>query len=330
VIILTEFFLGKRARHGYAVEAAYGTANPATTYSWMGIIQSISPTSKSELFQINAMDDTDSRNVSEYIETLRTYTGSVEFLVQHCRPLLLGYGTDTLTGSDPYVHTFIEGNELKSFTFNFGYQHTTDHAIDYTGCVVNRMDIGCSKGEFMKCTFDFVAQKGVDHAFRSYQTGDACKEYPTVGAGAIRPFMYSDAEVEINGVSYSPETIRMTINNNLLSEPVLNTTNTQRIAEPIPQLREYEASMTLKMATDDLYDLWETGTYAGTDPTITFTRTAVNDFVEFTLEDAVLESAISPYNINDGIVIVELPFKVKKIGIVETNAINVDYDTVET
>ena len=326
---MTEFYLGKRARHGYAVEAAYGTANPATTYSWLGVIQSISPTSKSELFQINAMDDTDSRNVSEYIETLRSYAGSVEFLVQHCRPLLLGYGTDTLTGSSPYVHTFVEGNILKSFTLNFGYQHTTAHAIDYTGCVVNRMDIECSKGEFMKCTLDFVAQTGADHAFRSYQTGDAHKEYPTVGSGSITPYSYSDATVTINGVTYTPETVKMSLNNNLLSEPVLDSSNDKRIAEPIPQLREYEASATIKMATDDLYDLWETGTYATTDPTITFTRTAVSDLVEFTLEDAVLESAISPYNINDGIVIVELPFKVKKIGIVETNAINVDYDDVE-
>jgi hypothetical protein len=274
------------------------------------------------------MNDTDSRNVSDYVETLRSYGGSVEFFVQHCRPLILGYGTDTLTGSGPYVHTFIENNTLKSFTLNFGYQHTIDHAIDYTGCVVNRMDIECSKGEFMKCTLDFVAQTGTDHAFRSYQTEDAFKEYPTVGSGSIRPFMYSDAEVVIDNIPYTPESIRMTLNNNLLSEPVLDSTNNKRIAEPIPQLREYEASMTIKMATSALYDLWESGTYAEHDPTITFTRSA-NDKVEFTLEDAILESAISPYNINDGIVIVELPFKVKKIGIVETNAINVDYSDVE-
>jgi hypothetical protein len=49
----------------------------------------------------------------------------------------------------------------------------------------------------------------------------------------------------------------------------------------------------------------------------------------FTLEDAILESAISPYNISDGVVIVELPFKVRKIGIVETNDMNVDYSTAE-
>jgi len=326
---MTEYYIGKRSRHSYARESVYGTANTATLYSWLGVIQSITPNSKSELMQINAMDDVDSRNVSDYFETLRNYGGSIELYLQHCRALMFAIGSDTLTGASPYVHTLTETDTLPSFTLNFGYQHTTDHAVDYTGCVINKLDINCTKGEFVKATMEFVAQSGTDHAFRSYQTGDAFKKYPSVGGGSITPYSYADATVTINGTTYCPDSIRMSVNNNLLSEPCLNSDNDKRIAEPIPQLREYEASATIKMSTDDLYDIWESGTYAATDPVITFTRTAVSDFVEFTLEDAVLESAISPFNINDGIVLVELPFKVKKIGIVETNAINVDYDTVE-
>ena len=325
---MVEYFIGKRTRHSYALESSYGVANIATNWSWLGVIQSISPSSKSEIMQINGMDDSDTRNVSDYVETLRKYGGSIEFFVQHGRGLNLGYGTDTLTGSSPYTHTFVEGNILKSFDLNFGYQHTTDHAIDYLGCVVNQMSLECSKGEFLKCNLEFIAQDGVDHAFRPYQSGDEGKKYPSVGSGSIRPYSYSDAEVNINGVTYCPENVKMSLNNNLLAEPCLNSDNGMRIAEPIPQLREYEASMTIKIATDNLYDLWETGAYIGTDPTVTFERSS-NDKIVFTLEDAILESAISPYNISDGLVLVELPFKVKKIGIVETNSINVDYDTVE-
>lgn len=324
---MVEYMLGKRTRHSYAIEdVAYGTANDALTYSWMGIVQNISPTSKSEILQINAMDDDDTRNVSDYFETMRTYGGSIEFFVQHCRSFILAIGDDALTGS--YTHTLTETDELPSFDLNFGYAHTSDHSIDYTGCVVNRLNIECTKGEFMKATMEFVAQNGIDHAFRDYQTGDALKKYPTVGSGAIRPYMYSDAAVTINGLTYTPETVKMSVNNNLLSEPVLDSGNDKRIAEPIPQLREYEASMTIKMATDNLYDLWETGAYATTDPVITFAR-AAGDQVVFTLEDAILESAISPFNVSEGIVLIELPFKVRKIGIVETNNMNVDYSIAE-
>ena len=325
---MVEYYLGKRTRHSYALESTYGTANAALDWSWMGIVQQITPTSKSEIMAINAMDDTDSRNVSDYIETLRTYSGSVEFLVQHCRPLSMAIGTDTITGSDPYTHTFVEGNILKSFDLNFGYQHTTDHAVDYTGCVVNRMSLECAKGEFLKCSLEFIAQNGTDHAFRDYQSGDAFKEYPSIGSGSMRPYSYSDASITIDGNTYTPENIKMSVNNNLLSEPVLNASNGKRIAEPIPQLREYEASATIKMATDTLYDLWESGTYASTDPVITFAR-SINDKVVFTLKNAILESAISPFNISEGLVLVELPFKVREIGVIETNSISVDYDDVE-
>ena len=326
---MVEYMLGKRTRHSYAIEdVAYGTANDAATYSWMGIVQSISPSSKSEILQINSMDDVDSRNVSDYYETLRNYGGSIEFFVQHCRPFMLAIGDDTLTGA--YIHTLTETDTLPSFTLNFGYAHTTDHAIDYTGCVVNRLSIECTKGEFMKASMEFVAQNGEDNEFRSYQSGAALKKYSTVGGvDPIRPYMYSDATVTINGTTYCPDSIKMSVNNNLLSEPCLNSGNDKRIAEPIPQLREYEANMTIKMSTDDLYDLWELGAYATTDPVITFARTTGSDQVVFTLEDAILESAISPFNISDGIVLVELPFKVKKIGIVETNSMNVDYSTAE-
>ena len=326
---MTEYYIGKRSRHSYAIEGTYGTRNPSTLYSWLGVIQSITPNSKSEFMQINAMDDVDSRNVSDYYETIRNYGGSIELYLQHCRVLMLAIGDDTLTGSS--IHTLTETNILPSFTFNFGYQHGTDyHAVDYKGCVINRMDISCTKGEFVKCTAEFVAQDGEDHAFRSYQTGDAFKKYSSVGVDSITPYSYADATVTINGVEYCPDTIKMTINNNLLSEPCLNSDNEKRIAQPIPQLREYEASATIKMSTDNLYDLWESGEYATTNPVITFARTAGSDQVVFTLENAILESAISPFNINDGIVLVELPFKVTKISVVETNSIDVDYSTVET
>lgn len=154
------------------------------------------------------------------------------------------------------------------------------------------------------------------------------KKYPSIGAGSILPYHYSNVNVNINGTDYCEvDSIKMSINNNLLSEPVLCADNSKRIAEPIPQLREYDASATVRMNTDAFYDMWETGTYI-TDPVITFAR-SVSDKIVFTLNDAVLESAISPFKITEGVVLVELPFKVTSIGIVETNALAEQYDAEE-
>lgn len=323
---MVEYFLGKRSRFSYAREDAYGTANDAETWSYAPI-QSWTPSSKSEVIPISTMDATDSRNVDTYFESLRTIGGSLEGLVQNFRFCTMAWGTDAnVTGT----HTIGEANDIPSFCMNVAYQHTVDHALDITGCKINRLDLACNKGEFLKFTAEIIGQKSADHAVRAYQTLDAMKYYPTIGSGAVLPYHYSHTEIEINGVNYPVvDAVRMTINNNLLAEPTLDSSNAKRISEPIPQVREYEASFTVRMSNDALYDLWDAGAEIGTDPTVVFARTSPTDQIAFTLEDCVLESAISPYSISEGVVLVELPMKVKKISVIETGALNVDYDTAE-
>ena len=330
---MTEYFLGKRTRFSYAREGAatYGTVPTATTWSYIPV-QSWTPNSKSEVMPINTMDATDSRNVDTYFETLRTIGGSLEGLVQHFRFCAMAWGKDTKTGvSTPWTHTIGELDDIPSFSMNAAYMHTTPHATDITGCKINRLDLACTKGEFLKFTAEIIAQKSVDHAVRAYQTtAPALQYYPSIGDDSILPYHYSHSDININGENYpAVDSVKMSINNNLLAEPTLDSTNTKRIAEPIPQVREYEAAFTVRMATDDLYDIWDAGVEIVTDPTVSFTRTAVSDLITFTLEDCVLESAISPYAISEGVVLVELPMKVKSIGVVEINALDVDYDTEE-
>ncbi len=323
---MAEYFLGKRSRFSYAREVAYGTVNPADDWSYIPV-QSWTPNSKSEVIPINTMNATDSRNVDAYYETLRTIGGSLEGLVQHFRFLTMAWGKDTNVVG---VHTIGELDDIPSFCMNVAYQHTADHALDIAGCKINRLDLNCSKGEFLKFTAEIVGQTSADHVVRAYQSLDAMKYYPSIGTSHILPYHYSQAEITINGTNYPAiNAAKMSINNNLLAEPTLDSDNAKRIAEPIPQVREYGAAFTVKMATDDLYDLWHAGVEIGTDPTVTFARSVGTDQIAFTLEDCVLESAISPYNISEGVVLVELPMKVKKISVVETNALDVDYDAEE-
>jgi len=255
----------------------------------------------------------------------------MEFLLQHARPLTFAWGSDSLASGANEVHTITEASDIPSFSMNVGYQHTTPHAIDFIGCKINRLDLSCTKGEFLKCTAEVIAQTSTDNDFRAYQAAVVTmKKYPSIGSGSILPYHYSHADISINGADYpNVDTVKMTINNNLLAEPILDSANAKRIAEPIPQVREYEAAFTIKMKSDDLYDLWDAGVEIATDPTVTFTRTA-SDKIVFTLVDCVLESAISPYSISEGVVLVELPMKVKQIIPVETNALDVDYTTVES
>jgi len=327
---MVEYFLGKRTRFAYAREAAYGTVNPALTWSYAPT-QSWTPNSKSEVIPISTMNATDSRNVDAYFETLRNIGGSLEGLVQNFRFCSMAWGKDTKTGaSSPWTHTIGELADIPSFCMNAAYQHTADHALDISGCKINRLDLACTKGEFLKFTAEVIGQKSVDHNVRAYQTLAAMKYYPSIGDSSVLPYHYSHAEITIDGENYSAvDSLKMSINNNLLAEPVLDSSNAKRIAEPIPQVREYEAAFTVRMANDVLYDIWDAGPEIDTDPTVVFTRTAATDLITFTLEDCVLESAISPYAISEGVVLVELPMKVEKISVVETNTLDVDYDAEE-
>ena len=328
---MTEYYIGRRTRASFAKEGTYGAASAVSTYGWLGPVQSVTPSSKSDIIQINAMDDADSRDVSDYFETLRTYGFSTEFLLQHARPLYFAWGDDSLASGANEVHTITGANTLPSFTFQAGYNAATPHVKTYAGCMVNKLDISCTKNEFVKCTAEVVAQTSTSGStFKSYQSSNVVmKEYPTIGSGSILPYHYSHADININGDDYCEvDTVKMSINNNLLSEPVLCSDNSKRISEPIPQLREYDASATIRMSSAAFDTMWETGAYLTTDPVFTFARSA-SDKIEFTLNDAILESAISPFTITEGIVLVEVPFKVASIGVVETNALDVVYSDTE-
>lgn len=317
---MVEFYLGKRTQFTYAKEDTYGTV-PVTEGTWGYIpVESVTPSSKSDLVQINTLDSTDSRNVDNYFESLRHYGASIEGLIQHFRFCTMAWGKD----NDVYaadIHTISETTDVQSFSMNFGYQHSTDPDImEYAGCKINKLDFSCTKGEFLKFTAEVVAQKATSGPswHIPYELGGGRKQYTM---DELLPYHYSHSDIELNNVTYcESDSIKMSINNNLLSEPVLCSTNGKRISEQIPQLREYDASATIRMKTPALYDLWETGTTFTTDPVITFTRDRGSgdiDVLTFTLTNTTLESAISPLKISEGIVLVELPMKVEQILVTE-------------
>ena len=320
---MVEFYLGKRTRFSYAHEDTYGEVTTSAT-GWGYIpVESVTPSSKSEIVQINTLDSSDegdSRNVDDYFESLRRYGLSIEGLIQHFRFCTMAWGenNDSLAGD---LHTISESNDIQPFSVNFGYQHSTNPGImEYLGCKINKLDFSCAKGEFLKFTAEVVAQKATaSPSWNSPTTySDGRKQYTME---ELVPYHYSHIDIELNGVGYCEcDAIKMSINNNLLGEPVLCSANEKRISEPVPQLREYDASATVRMDDIALYDLWETGTKFTTDPVITFTRDRGSgdiDVLTFTLANTTLESAISPLKISDGIVLVELPMKVEQINVTE-------------
>ena len=315
---MVEYYIGKRSRFAYGKEVTYGTAPGSSAWGYIPV-DTVTPTSKANIEGINVLDSAPQRNVSSYFETLRTFGATVEGVIQHFAFCTLAWGTDSHVGS---THTITEGTDVPSFSMNFGYEHgSDDHIIELLGSKINKLDISCTKGEFLKFSAEIISQKdATSPSWRSHAANDTTQYYSITD---LTPYHYSGSDIEINGTTYcDAETIKLSINNNLHSEPTLCSTNGKRISESVPQIREYDASVTVRMNTPDLYTLWETDGYFSNDTTFTFT--SGTRVLTFTLNNVRMESAISPFNLTEGIVLVELPLKCTSIGVTEVNTIG-DY-----
>jgi|LGOV01.1.fsa_nt_gb hypothetical protein len=317
---MVEYYLGKRGRFAYGKESTYGGSVSSSEWGFIPI-NNITPTSKSTMEQINTLDETPSRDVSDYFESLRTYGATVEGLIQHFAFCMLAWGDDNYSSPN---HVITGTHDIPSFAMNFGYDKSSgnNHIIEQTGCKVNKLDISCEKGEFLKFNAEVIAQKGTTPtSFRSWYNGASKRHYSIT---EMEPYHYSGSTITINDDVYcATDSIKLSINNNLLSEPTLCAPNGKRIGEPVPQIREHDASVTVRMKEPDLYDLWEIDDYVS--GTTSFRFVSGSSTLTFTLNDMRFESAISPVNLSDGIVLVELPMKCTSISVNENNSIGVEY-----
>ena len=109
---MVEFYLGKRTYHSYALEnVAYGTANVATNWGYLGAVDKIDIDNTYENKALSVMDDVDTRNIGDYVQLVKRYKRTIEFKPQHGRFLILAYGSDTFSTGTPATHTITEAND---------------------------------------------------------------------------------------------------------------------------------------------------------------------------------------------------------------------------
>lgn len=323
---MTEYFLGRRTQFGHAIEGvSYGTPNPAPTWAWLGQVEKVTPSDAKDIKDILAMDDIDERDVAGHDILVKRYGNTISFKPQHFRHLILPYGdaVDTIAGTDPYTHTISTGAmTLPSFGMEVGFKHTSPFGIQYDGCVCKTYEIGSTQGDFVRCTMGVVAKDANKiTSFSSYQsTSLALKKYTNA---QLRPFKHSDVSIVLGGVEYKTalKQWRMSMDNGVVAEPHDEDT----ISEPIPGLRIWSGSLDINMSSSAVWDLVEAAT--ATTLVITLEKSA-NDKVVFTVNNPTLEVANPPFDITQGLVNVQIPWKATSISPVVTDAIDVDYDTI--
>jgi len=323
---MTEYFLGRRTQFNYAIEnVAYGTPNTASTWAWLGQVEKVTPSDSKDIKEILAMDDVDERDVAGHDILVRRYGNTISFKPQHFRHLILPYGVavDTMTGTGPYTHTISKAaNILSSFGLQVGFQHSSPFGIRYNGCVCGTYEIGSTQGDFVRATMGVTAKTATKiTAFKAYQsTSLALKKYSNT---QLRPFRHSDVSIILGGVEYKTtlKQWRMSMDNGLVSEPH----DDDMITEPIPGLRTWSGSLDINMSSSAVWDLVE----AATESTLIITlQKSASDKVVFTVNNPILEVANPPFDVTQGLVSIQIPWKATSVSPVITDSINVDYDTV--
>ncbi len=325
----TEFYTGRRSKgFCYAVEPSYGVANSALTWAWPGYVEEFNADDDKQLMELSPMDGEDTRFVGEYLEQVPSYGGSLVMKMQHLRFLAtLGLGTDTVTDTD--LHTITPTPELPSFSFQVGHLHSTaPFTTQYTGAKIKKWEIQWPKGEYIKQSFDIVAQNviKVSGTGKGYQaSATPLKKYTQTAMPNRRS---SGGIFIVNSVNIAPyvTSASFSCDNNLLIEPSLDADVGDLISEPICQTPTVEASLTVKMKESDLWDLWKSGASCGA---CTFgSQRSATDYFKIDFSNAKLSKANKPIKIGDGIVIQDLNFKIPSFVLTEKNGIVTDYDAV--
>jgi hypothetical protein len=329
-MVSTEYFLGRRSVFNYAVEnVAYGTKNTATTYAWPGLVQKFTDSDAQTLEPLNPMDGVDVNTVGEYYPMVPKFGGTMEMLVQHMRfPMLCMGMTDTMTGSaDPYTHTFAQADVMQSMSFQAGHLHnTTDFGKEYTGIMCNKGDFVFTKGDWMRYNADFVAQNAVKiTSYKSYQAAaSGLKKYTSAN---IRPYKSSDITLKVNDVDISPyiTQARLGFDNQLQVDESMDTAVGELIAQPAPQVKLWDAGITVKMSNASIWDLFKAGS---TVSNCSVKVTNGTHSITWTLSGVKVEKASEPIDITQGIVIQDVALKVTSVVIVDVAETSVDYDDV--
>lgn len=324
----TEFYLGNRSKCVIAMEAGdYGTVNPATNWGWPGYVEEITMNHRYVMEGLTPMDN-DTVTVAEYVAGLKEVGFTVKQKVQHLRMLALAMGKDTVTGSDPYTHTIEVAPTLPAIDIQAFNNHTSaPFGEQIVGGVCKKWDLGFPKGGYINLNTDWVGQDvSKITSVKPYQAANLAQKKYT--QSQMKNHKSAFSKFYINGVDWSPYVTQATLSgeNDLLVEPSEDNDIGELINEPIPQIRKFNASMTVKMKESTLWDLWEAGAAVSNCYFQAFRGT---DFIKADFSGTMLQSANKPVQIGGGVVVQTLNMKIPDVVITEQNSIDQAYVVAE-
>ncbi|MHA1286161.1 MAG: phage tail tube protein [Candidatus Thorarchaeota archaeon] len=265
----SEHFSGQNCIFQYGYESTYGEKVTSPDY-WWGVFLEADVNRDWNWLEVESMD-TGSKDVDGLYPKALSVTGTLKFFPQHASMIAYAMGTDEkVTNTDSYIHGFVDLADedwgLPSLTYELTYTHATGHCEWYDGTVINSLEWNHSMGEPATVTIDVVSQDhgSSDDSGNTYESSDLeGKRYELPGLGSTTrvPYEHKHCQVEIQGNHLKEVlSLRWKVDNQLRTEFFLDSDNSGRIGEPIPQRRRFEFEVTALMENDTYYDIWDAET----------------------------------------------------------------------
>lgn len=318
----------------FAQEAVFKTAIPIASVSgWIGILQEDQdlPFAESDLRPLHTSGHTDADAALAsteaagpkpitVVEGKRTYRGRLSWLVQNRQMFEEIFGFKTTTLDSPSggfnTHTFLTGvisaRPRKSFTLaawtdknGGGFTADDDISISFVGVKFTSITFNFAEGEELTIEADVAGTTHTDQA-----------AFPGAFAELItKPFLMQQGALTVFGGAYARiKTGSITLNHNTEEKWYDGVDPFDLIDKRIAM----EASLTLVIDNDDIWDLLVAKPRASTRLSVTFTRTASEDTLTFESEASGTTTEAFPnfdikFGGGEGEVEVEVPFILKNL-----------------
>jgi len=277
-------YKGDNSVLGFKIETAFDEEpTQETQTTWLGIIPNVDFEDTPEYKDYHTVNST--RDM--FLENLGkiNVSGTVPIELQDGRIIFLAMGTESMSGSDPYVHAISGATTLPSICIEAVYKGDNDFLRYYRGTKINTLEIEAVDGGEVKASAGFM----------SARSEKSSNTKSTIDSVTTKPFMYHQGSINIAGyASYDVTTFKWSMSNNLKARHTIRSTDGQYAKIIIEGKRTYDITANIIIPdavtyNAQIYDYLLAGNTFTT--TLTLTRTAVTDLMVLTAANCTIRTA---------------------------------------
>lgn len=143
--------------------------------NWLAAVQSIDPTQKNT---IQRHRHAGALNYFAWTPGKLENMVSIRAKLNEGRFMLMCFGSEQVTGTDPWTHTLSIARPLPTFTLEFAAMHpTTNFVRRFIGCIVQKLTLALDVNDVLYADIDLIARDVAKYTAKTTVTPNTAKPY---------------------------------------------------------------------------------------------------------------------------------------------------------